>query len=254
MPPERQTFSIPGQALRVQVTDDESRTLIDLERGISYHSGSGAAAETEQVYLCNSGVRDRLSSGLSTSVLEIGLGVGMGLLLTIDEALASSAPLEYHAVEYQLLDQSLLQELHLSDLLRSTSLEDDFLEWRASLGTDVGAGTFRWQVSESIQVQLHHRDAREHRYEEGPPFDAIYFDPFDPRANPNLWNAGFLRRMQQTLKPEGRLVTYCVNRAVKDALREAGFRPRPVRGPVGGKREVMIATIEEESQTSDATR
>ena len=131
-------------------------------------------------------------------------------------------------------------------------MEDEFLEWTASLGSDPGEGTFHWQVSSTVQVKLHHCDALEHDYVDGPQFDAIYFDPFDPRANPELWGAEFLRRMRGTLKPDGRLVTYCVNRQVKNALQAAGFHPRPVRGPAGGKREVMVATIDEATAPFDS--
>ena len=58
----------------------------------------------------------------------------------------------------------------------------------------------------------------------------------------DLWTPDFLGRMHELLRSGGHLVTYCVNRRVKDALQSCDFEIKCLRGPVGGKREVMRAT------------
>ncbi|MGI9443990.1 MAG: MnmC family methyltransferase, partial [Rubripirellula sp.] len=68
------------------------------------------------------------------------------------------------------------------------------------------------------------------------------FDPFAPAVNQELWTEEFLSRMWTLLGDGGQLVTYCVNRRVKDALTASGFEIECLPGPVGGKREVMRAT------------
>ena len=78
---KRTLIEIPGSFHVVQITDDDSRTLIDPVGEVAFHSGSGALAETRHVYLKNSGVSARLACGKNTSVLEIGLGTGLGMLL-----------------------------------------------------------------------------------------------------------------------------------------------------------------------------
>ena len=73
-------------------------------------------------------------------------------------------------------------------------------------------------------------------------FQAIYFDPFSPKTNAELWTEEILRRGLSVLCPGGRLVSYCVNRTVQRALASVGFVVSKTAGPPLGKREVLIAT------------
>jgi tRNA U34 5-methylaminomethyl-2-thiouridine-forming methyltransferase MnmC len=242
MPPPRKTFAVGHDNLIVQITDDDSRTLIDTKANVAYHSASGALAETRHVYLSNSGVADRLSSEIPTSVLEIGLGTGMGMLLTLDAALASKTSLDYTAIEYQWPNADVLRQLNLGDHMGDPSIVARFLDWRQLLGRAAPTGIYQWQGGPDQTVTIHHTDALTWEAGTTSVYDAIYFDPFAPDANPELWNPRFLSRMYGLLDDAGRLVTYCVNRQVREDFASVGFRVRRVRGPQGGKREVLIAT------------
>ncbi len=91
-------------------TDDGSQTLIDNACGDSMHSGCGALAETQHVYLINSGVAAALEQRRSQSVLEIGLGTGLALLATAQLAERCRAPVQYVAIEisrYQPSDRAI---------------------------------------------------------------------------------------------------------------------------------------------------
>ena len=242
MPPKRPLLKIAGTQRSIQITDDDSRTLIDPVTGVAFHSGSGALAETRHVYLNNSGVAARLASGNATCVLEIGLGTGMGMLLSVDDAACGGAELEYHALEQDWLPVEVLRQLELQAGLTTPELCDSYLAWREKYGSTPPRGSYRWQYNPDTRVSIHHHDARQFRFAESVSFDAIYFDPFAPSVNPDLWTPDFLGRMHGLLRSGGHLVTYCVNRRVKDALQACGFEIKSLRGPVGGKREVMRAT------------
>lgn len=241
MPSPRQTLFVGHDDLIVQITDDDSRTLINTKANAAYHSASGALAETRHVYLSNSGVADRLLSGMPTSVLEIGLGTGMGMLLTLDAALAAGTPLQYAAIEYQWPDADILRQLNLDDHTRHHWIVASFLDWRQSLGRVPPRGVYRWQPGMRQRVTIHHTDALTWTRDRSAVFDAIYFDPFAPDTNPDIWQPRFLADMYEALDKRGRLVTYCVNRRVRESFESVGFRVRRVRGPQGGKREVLIA-------------
>ncbi len=242
MPPQRPLLKIAGSQRSIQITDDASRTLIDPVTGVAFHSASGALAETRHVYLNNSGVAATLASGNSACVLEIGLGTGMGMLLSVDDAVRGGAKLEYHALELDWLPVDVLKQLDLQAGLMTPELGDRYLAWREKCGSTPDPGSYRWQYTQDISVSIHHHDARQFRFEGAVAFDAIYFDPFAPSVNHDLWTPEFLGRMHGLLRSGGHLVTYCVNRRVKDALQCCGFEIKCLPGPVGGKREVMRAT------------
>ena len=78
MPPARKTFAVDHDDLVVQITDDESRTLINTRASVAYHSASGAVAETRHVFLDGNDLPARLAPGFH--VAELGLGTGLNLL------------------------------------------------------------------------------------------------------------------------------------------------------------------------------
>jgi len=103
-----------------------------------------------------------------------------------------------------------------------------------------------WQLTEFVQVQLVLGDAVKIDHEAIGAIpancsDAIYFDPFSPDANPELWTPRIFQQAQNFLKPAGRLVSYCVKSSVRRELAACGFDVHKVAGPVGGKREVLQA-------------
>jgi tRNA U34 5-methylaminomethyl-2-thiouridine-forming methyltransferase MnmC len=238
----RTTIPIEGHDLVVQFTDDQSRTLVKPKTNVAYHSASGAAAETRHVYLANSGVADRIASGIATSVLEVGLGTGLGLMLTLDAALAGGVRLDYTAVENEWLGIDVLSQLEMGMQINDASIATQFLLWRESLGEQVPPGVHHWQPGPDQRVAVCHQDAILWAADARQTYDAIYFDPFAPDVNSELWQTEFLARMYSLLSTDGRLVTYCVRRKVRDDFTSVGFRVERVRGPEGGKREVMVAT------------
>tara|TARA_R110002049_G_scaffold285698_4_gene467134 strand:+ start:322047 stop:322805 length:759 start_codon:yes stop_codon:yes gene_type:complete len=245
--PIRKTIPTDVSGLSIQLTDDGSRTLVREDSGDAYHSGCGALAETKHVYLDNSGVSARLQRGKPTSVLEIGLGTGMGLLLTVDAATKSSTSLRYDAFEIDWVPASVLRDLHLGVGIDDAKLAERFVAFRSSLASDIADGVYRWDDlpcddAFEVIVDIYVADVRSHPFAESNSYDAIYFDPFAPASNADVWTSSVLKKMCQVLAPTGRLVTYCCSRAVRDLMQQSGFIVERVAGPPGGKREVLIAT------------
>lgn len=270
--PDRLTFDSPDPRWQVRITDDGTPTLVDVASGQSMHSGCGAGAETRHVYLDGSGVAGRLDRGEPTAVLELGLGTGLGWLMTADRAAASKTPLRYLAIETELVPAAVIEALDWGRWLDDSELAGAYCRWLRSVEGEVSRGpvepergllsaiassasetvcpmlTFRYQQS-TLRVLV--GDAAGWLAGLGTAglgtagidemFDAIYFDPYSPEAAPRLWRAELFGQIRRVLAPHGQLVTYCVSRAVRDAMGEAGLAVRRVPGPPGGKREVLIA-------------
>lgn len=220
------------------LTGDGSLTLRAADSGEGYKSQAGALTEARQVYLEGSGVAERLRDGRATSVLEVGFGAGLVFLVTAELAATTGTRLNYTAIEKAPPSADVLARLRYDELLTPSPLPARLIEWRRSLGTQVqgGAHVHRFGLT---NLRLLVGDAQDLR--PAGPFDAVYHDAFSPATNPELWSPGFLSSLAALLAPAGRLVSFSVAGPVRRALAAAGLVVRKAPGPVGGKREVLVA-------------
>ncbi len=277
MPPPNRPHQPTGESsLEWILTDDGSRTLFDSRLNETFHSGCGAVAETLIVYLLNSGVLDRLRSGQPRVVVEYGLGTATGFLLTAALAEFYQTQLSYHAFEVCLLPPQLFRQLEIVPAvekclyggfakplqgadpgLRIAEFEclpkivDQFCDSISRQSPAARAPSLRnthWlKLTEFVELHLLLGDLRnmsQPEFEQIPAetCDAIYFDPYSPETNPELWTANFFQQAHNYLKPGGTLTSYCVKSSVRRELVAGGFLVDKLPGPMGGKREVLRAT------------
>jgi tRNA U34 5-methylaminomethyl-2-thiouridine-forming methyltransferase MnmC len=224
----------------------------------SYHSGSGAAAESYVVYLQNSRIAARLrqSTNLPTRIFEYGFGTGMNFVITASLAAAEKKPLLFTSWEYRLLPSVVFEQLQIPkaimaaeklDLLRDCSshaqaITDAFLNFREKLGDTPATGLHRFAYSDEITLDLNIGDATTFSSSTlHDTYHSIYFDAFSPKTNPDLWTEPVLRTAFELLEKNGTLVTYCVNSVVRKLVAQCGFTVTKAPGPIGGKREVLVA-------------
>ncbi len=246
--PERLTIASSDRRWQIRITDDDSPTLVQAATDDSMHSGCGAIAETRHVYLQGSGVTQRLAAGLATRVLEVGFGSGMAWLLSADAALERGTPLFYLGLENQLPPEPVIRQLELGRFLRRPNLLEHYCHWLADQSSQGETSQRTFQL-ECLTLQLELGDAVQwcqhgQRDRFGDPadrFDAIYFDPYSPATSPRLWQQDIFAALRELLSGDGSLVSYCVSRAVRDAIQAAGLVVSKVPGPPGGKREVLLA-------------
>ena len=237
------------------LTDDGSRTLRNKLLDETFHSGCGALSECWYVYLCNSDVLDKLIARPATPVrvLELGFGTGMGWLITAAAAEVHTAALEYVSLEKELLPADVLAQIDTASATEKgiadgwipssfSAIRSIELAWLMTRQTFAPDCDIEHHVSSRNRLRLILGDAREWlRKSSIQPFDAIYFDAFSPSTNPELWHQEMFEQAKKLLKPDGKLVSYCVSGAVRRALLSAGFNVERLPGPPGGKREVLVA-------------
>jgi tRNA U34 5-methylaminomethyl-2-thiouridine-forming methyltransferase MnmC len=131
-------------------------------------------------------------------VLELGFGLGTNFRHFLDRGFRGV----FHSVERDLAGAAFLQE-HAPDASLARLLAE------------------RDSVFGPMRAVLHETDF----FAFTPHFraHAVLFDPFSPKANPDAWTADLFRIAYSCLLPGGRLVTYSVSRAAKDAASAAGF-------------------------------
>lgn len=224
-------------ALTVQETKDGSLTLYSADLKEHYHSKFGAVAESDTVFVENTGVANRLARLQPTRVLEIGFGTGLNFIRTAIHATKHDCHLHYTGIDIQPPPSQLVRQLLSHNNKSHLSLCEFTADCLESLSRDESTHS---QFNSKLQLEIIRTEAICHDYPVAV-FDAIYLDAFSLKNNPGLWQSQFLRKLHKSLTDTGTLGTYTVSRIFREALEEVGFQWQKLPGPAG-KREVLTAT------------
>lgn len=211
-------------------TLDGSTTIRLQEWDECYHSKHGAIQEAKHVFIKN-GLS--LFENNPVAILEIGFGTGLNAFITFLESNAKNQTVDYVGVEaYPVAAEEVLQMNYVAEL---EVLEFDNIfekmhkcEWNN-----------KTEISPSFSLTK--RKQFFHEIDDFESFDLIYFDAFGFRVQPGLWSTEIFRKMHNSLKPKGLLVTYAARGVVKRSMIEVGFTVEKLAGPPG-KREMLRAT------------
>lgn len=210
-------------------------TLLHLELDETYHSTSGAWAETKAVFL-EPWLAESESQSLDTwRVLDIGFGLGLNWLAFVLAAERMGKFLEIVSIEH---DEALLKlaeprfETWLAETLGEEAryLREVFVKDHLLSTSKIKARLF---VQDAAQALADLTD-------EGSYFDVILQDAFSPKKNSECWDLAHFSRVAKVSAPESRLFSYSVAKSVREALDEAGFMAKKCPG-FGEKRERLIA-------------
>jgi tRNA U34 5-methylaminomethyl-2-thiouridine-forming methyltransferase MnmC len=211
-------------------TLDGSTTIHLPDWDESYHSKHGAIQEAYHVFIQN-GLCTFNSH--SVSILEIGFGTGLNAFITYLESKKSNKKIDYFGVEAYPISPAEISQMNYVSELNADSESEIFKLMHEC----------EWELSNEISP-LFSLTKRKQFFEEindSDKFDLIYFDAFGFRVQPELWSTDIFRKMYNSLKSKGTLVTYAARGVVKRSLIEVGFTVEKLPGPPG-KREMFRAT------------
>jgi len=219
----------------VIITADGSNSLYIKELDEGYHSVHGAIQESTHVFI-NAGFKKVCSNVGETTceinILEIGLGTGLNVLLTLLDAKNSNIKINYTAIEPYPIDTDVAEHLNYVQLLSDEKLQMIFekihtCDW--DLPIKFSENFSFCKIKNTVQQCV--LDTK---------YDLIYFDAFAPRVQPELWTEEVFSKIYSATKPGGVLVTYCAKGEVKRVLKRSGFEVESLQGPPG-KREMIRA-------------
>jgi len=215
--------------LQLFITEDGSHSVRVPELNVSYHSKHGAIRESDHIFIEN-GLRYLNKKELS--ILEVGFGTGLNALLTLIEAEKNDLQILFDVVELHPLDSVFVASLNYLSLLKASHLTNEFslmhaCEWDSAVKIS-GQFVLRKTPGDILHVELEGK------------YDLVYFDAFDPAAEPELWTTDVFRKIYNAMKRDGVLVTYSSKGIVRRAMAEAGFSVSKIQGPKG-KREIVRA-------------
>lgn len=212
-------------SLKVRTTDDGSTTLYNTELDENYHSVFGAIQEAKHVYI-EAGFK-RLSLEQSC-ILEIGFGTGLNALLTCEAASSQKKQISYHSIEKYPLEEKISNSLN-------------FGEERKTLLQTLHSVAWGRAVPVTPYFEIHKIQADLLSFDFSAEYDLIYYDAFAPNKQAEMWTPEILKKVSETLSPQGILTTYSTKGTVKQAFRAAGLQVKRLPGPPG-KRDMLICT------------
>ena len=214
------------------VTADGSPTLSLKGKNESYHSHFGAIQESKHVFI-NAGLNFKLNEKDSISILEIGMGTGLNVLLSLlFKESHEFIQINYTALEPFPIAVSYIKELNYPFLLNAVSYQPAF-EF---------IHTMAWDYFFEIKKGFHLKKSfsRLQDFTTNETYDLVFFDAFSPNISPDMWTQDIFDKLFNFITPGGVLVTYCAKGSVKRCLKAAGFKVENIPGPPG-KREMTRA-------------
>ncbi|MBY0425779.1 MAG: tRNA (5-methylaminomethyl-2-thiouridine)(34)-methyltransferase MnmD [Cytophagales bacterium] len=213
--------------MQIIETADGSHSLYSPFFNETYHSKFGALAEARHIYLTH-GFLPLIESIPEVRVFDLGLGIGINAVLTAESQQKSSAQVIYHGVEKFPVSKEIWGQMnYVGDLgeyfvtINSMPFGEEMTPWKGF--------TIKKIESDITNVQLPENF-----------YHIIYFNPFAPSQQPELWEKPLLKKMYDCLQPNGYLVTYSSKTSFRLALAEVGFDVQKLPGPLG-KREMVRA-------------
>ncbi len=212
----------------ISTTADGSPTLYVPELNEHYHSLHGAMQESDFVFINNALGR---ITGRYIKVFEVGFGTGLNALLCCLESENKKKEILYHSAEKFPVEKNILDELgnfyntnaHMWELYKRIT----GCEWE----NDV-------DITDFFTLRKINTDIASYYTSEI--YDAIFYDAFSPRAQPEMWTVDIFCKIAGMMKPGAVLSTYSAKGQVRRNIISAGLRAKRVAGPPG-KREMIVA-------------
>ena len=213
----------PQNQIQPIKTDDGSDSLYLPHLDEHYHSTKGAIQESEHIFI-NAGFSFIKKDTIS--ILEIGMGTGLNVLLTMIASASRSIKIEYTTLEKYPLPYEIYSKLNYPERLPMQSKE---------LFEQIHSSEWDTPVEIASGFVLHKIEADLLTWKPQTKFDLVYFDAFGPDKQPEMWQPEIFEKIYDGLNDNGVLVTYSAKGDVRRGLQNAGFMVTKLQGPPGKK-------------------
>jgi queuine tRNA-ribosyltransferase len=226
----------PARTHEVVRTRGGALAMRSLAAGEIMHPGVGPLREAELLYVAQSRLDERLRAAAGTlTVFDVGLGAGSNALAAraaSERAPAGAAHLQLVSFERDLGALALALE-HAADF----ALDGEAGQAARALldrGTHTTART-SWILRRGELLDALSREPSR--------ADVVFWDPFSPRANPELWTVAAFAALRRAVAARAVVYTYSASTATRVALLLAGFAVG-IGDAIGDKAETTAAAVE----------
>ena len=223
-------------SVQIIETGDGSHSLLNVALNETYHSRHGALRESEYVFIRH-GLHawiEQQPSATALRVLEVGMGTGLNVILTVREALHHpNLFFHYTTLEPYPLPEKTVTNLNYLALLNNPDLNNHFTALHQAA----------WEENQALlpNFTLHKtRSTLETFSVSGHTYDLVYFDAFAPNKQAELWVFPILQKVASLMAPGATFVTYSAKGQLKRDLKALGLSVETLEGPPG-KAEMVRA-------------
>lgn len=224
----------------LKITKDGSHTLFSHRFNQHYHNPNGAVAESKHNFFEVNGLYDALKTETGLTILEVGFGTGLNLLLLMD-ALAefdSKTHIRYYTIEAFPVDSETAAEFNFAEHIANPELADKIV----SIFSKMQEGINRFEISEKLDVTVFNG-----LFKDFPIHDLnanfIFHDAFSPDVNKELWIGKIFKKLKALSATDVIMTTYSSASKAKGAMAWAGWKLAKTRGALG-KREMTVAALD----------
>lgn len=219
---------------KIITTKDGSHSIYLPHLDEHYHSVHGSIQESEHVFikngLCSYAREHNVNSIIK--IFEVGLGTGLNALLTYLWAKGNNFLIDYFSIEAFPLDIKVIEKLNYPQLLGKKEALPCFNKIHQNMCDEMTT------LDDCFNLLKINQDIFTYTFPENY-FDILYYDAFGPRAQPEMWEFDILKKVTQSLRQNGRFVTYCAQGKLKRNLRSLDLEVITLEGPPG-KREMIV--------------
>ncbi len=209
------------------ITADGSISLYSMDYMEGYRAKSvGAFTESLHKFYLASGI-EKMLMRQDVRLLDICLGGGSNLSVTLDRVLALDTPYRLHIVTVE-------KQSSLFDTIRQNGFMWPYRGYEA-LRHLIDHGDMK-----NIRLDIAIGDAARIIADMTLKFDIVYFDPFGKRKNPDMWTVDVFRGVYNLLNHGGRAVTYSSGKAIRNDFVTAGFTYTVTSKPDGAFQEGTV--------------
>jgi tRNA U34 5-methylaminomethyl-2-thiouridine-forming methyltransferase MnmC len=231
-------FSSEDSTPELILTRDGSHTVYSPQFDQHYHNPNGAIAESRYVFFEQSGLLEALTNQQQITILEVGFGTGLNLLVLLDYYLQqeSTAQIDYYSIEGFPLAPETASEFNYNEQLTHPQNSLDI----ADILGNLSKGMNDFAITDTVSAHIFYG-----MFDDFEPgninADYLFHDAFSPGANPELWTRETFTKLKNWSAREAILTTYSAASKAQGALASAGWKVAKTTGALG-KREMIVAS------------
>ncbi|MDX1666870.1 MAG: tRNA (5-methylaminomethyl-2-thiouridine)(34)-methyltransferase MnmD [Saprospiraceae bacterium] len=222
-------------------TRDGSDTLYSARFEQHYHNPNGAVAESKHNFFETNGLYPALGKLDTITVLEVGFGTGLNLMLLLDAwlELDEKPDITFLSIEAYPVDEKTARSTNYGRFMNHPVSAEKTWEIFPNLKPGLNSFDLYPQFEAIIFCGL---------FNNLPSIDLqadfIFHDPFSPDVNQELWTVDTFQKLKELSSGSVVLSTYSAASAAKAAMAVAGWKVARAPGALG-KREMTVAALDE---------